>query len=251
MNTAWTWAELVARAVHTDDDVIVLDKPPGLAVTGERHGPDVVSLAAEAGVELHPAHRIDKVTSGLCVLATNLTAHGPLTRQFAKRTVDKGYLAVVIGDRPPADSVIDLPVFTASSGRVRIAGDRDAISYDPATRVYSLPPDRVRPGRKVYPSQSRLRVLEVAGSGPALVELNPLTGRRHQLRVHLAWIGWPIVGDPLFASTSRAGDSQRTHLHAHRLTIALPGERRARRFEARPDAGFLTALGHRFAVPEP
>ncbi|MFV0258677.1 MAG: RluA family pseudouridine synthase [Acidimicrobiales bacterium] len=248
MNTTWTWSELARRAVLVDDDVVILDKPPGLAVTGERHGPDVVSLAADAGVGLHPAHRIDKVTSGLCVLATNLAAHGPLTRQFAKRAVEKAYLAVVTGDAPPGDALIDLPVFTASSGRVRIAGDRDAISYDPATRTYTLPPDRVRSGRKVYPSQSRLRVLE--GGGPAtLVELNPLTGRRHQLRVHLAWIGWPIVGDPLFASTSRVDAATRTHLHAHRLTITLPGRRRPERFEAAPDDGFLTALGHRFTVP--
>ena len=88
------WTELRRRAVYEDDGVLALDKPPGISVTGERHDTDVVELAKDAGEWLMPAHRIDKVTSGLVLLAKTVDVHRPLTRQFNQRTVAKTYLAI-------------------------------------------------------------------------------------------------------------------------------------------------------------
>src|ERR1700704_1986292 len=89
------WAQIRAAAVlYEDDAALVLNKPVGLSVMGERHDTDLVRLAAEAGETLYPAHRIDKVTSGVILFAKELRWHGDLTRQFNKRTVEKTYLAL-------------------------------------------------------------------------------------------------------------------------------------------------------------
>src|SRR5437764_3097306 len=82
------------RVVLENEALLVLNKPLGISVTGERHGADVVRLAAESGEELFPVHRIDKVTSGAVLMAKSIEVHGGLTRQFNRRTVDKGYLAI-------------------------------------------------------------------------------------------------------------------------------------------------------------
>jgi tRNA pseudouridine32 synthase/23S rRNA pseudouridine746 synthase/23S rRNA pseudouridine1911/1915/1917 synthase len=241
---AWNdWNELRRHCVvHEDDDVLVVDKPVGLSVMGERHGDDLVTLAARAGEELHPAHRIDKVTSGVCLLAKSLDRHGDLTRQFAKRTTAKEYLAVVVGGDLPEEALVDLPLVTASSGRVRVAADRRAIGFDPATATYRVPDDALRPGPS-YPSRTRFRRLGGDGDLTAVVA-EPITGRRHQIRVHLAWIGFPIAGDPLFRSTSRAAELSRTHLHAHRLTIRVPsGGDEPVTFTAPPDGALLAPAG--------
>ena len=89
------WAQLRAGHVAFEDEaVLVLNKPAGISVTGERHETDLVRLARDAGEELFPVHRIDKVTSGAVLLAKELPWHGGLTRQFSKQTVAKAYLAI-------------------------------------------------------------------------------------------------------------------------------------------------------------
>ena len=164
---AVTWREIRReRVIYDDADVLAIDKPGGLSVMGERHGTDLVRLAADAGEELHPAHRIDKVTSGVCLLARSLTVHGDLTRQFNKREVAKRYLAVVLGrDIPPA-APVELPLLTASSGRVRIAAPRDAIRFDAESATYAVAPAAVSAQRH-YPSTTRFEV-EVAGEDAAV-----------------------------------------------------------------------------------
>jgi tRNA pseudouridine32 synthase/23S rRNA pseudouridine746 synthase/23S rRNA pseudouridine1911/1915/1917 synthase len=234
------WDELRReRAVYEDDRLLVLDKPPEVSVLGERRGTDLVRLARDAGARINPAHRIDKVTSGLVALAKTTEAHGVLTRQFAKRQATKQYLAVVVGSGLPASGRIDLPLLTAASGRVRVAAQREAIGFDPSTATYSVRPSDVLPGQKNYPSQTGFEVVATAG-GLALLSLEPVTGRRHQIRVHLAWIGYPIAGDPLFRSTSRPDQFGRTYLHAFRLGLDLPWHPDGRlTFQADPDPGFL------------
>lgn len=237
----WTWEELHrTRTVHEDDQVLVLDKPEGISVTGERHGTDVVRLAAAEGTKLRPVHRIDKVTSGLVVLALTPAAHSDLTRQFTLRQVRKGYLAVLVGAELPDRGEIDLPLVTASSGRVRIAARRDSITWDVDTRRFAVPAEAVDRGRRVFDSLTTFEVQDRDPKGDlALVALGPRTGRRHQIRVHTAWIGHPVAGDPLFRTTSRTEKFARTMLHAHRLSINLPwiGDQPVS-FEAPVPAGF-------------
>lgn len=210
----WDWTALRGTCVLAESgDYLVVDKPAGLSVAGERHETDLVRIARDAGEELIPVHRIDKVTSGAVLLAKTKAAHGPLTRQFAMRTVAKTYLTITRTVGLPPDGEVDLPLCVGRKNRVRVAAPRAAISCDPDTRRWTVPPDTVRTDG--FPSQTAFRrVWE--GSGNTVLVVNPKTGRRHQIRVHLAWIGHPLAGDPLFPA-SEGDASARTGLHAWRL----------------------------------
>ncbi|WP_067703816.1 RluA family pseudouridine synthase [Nocardia jejuensis] len=208
-----SWPELRTQCLITEDDaVLALNKPAGISVTGERHDTDIVEMAAALGETLYPVHRIDKVTSGLVLLAKQLPAHGELTRQFNKRTAAKAYLAVVVGTELPERGVIDLPLSVGRKNRVRIAAPRESIARDgDAWRV----DERDLLAGKNYPSITEFATLARTQTHTVLA-LRPITGRRHQIRVHLAWIGHAIVGDPLF---DRSGAYPRTHLHSWRLGL--------------------------------
>jgi tRNA pseudouridine32 synthase/23S rRNA pseudouridine746 synthase len=227
------WADYRKRALFEDDAVLALDKPVGVSVMGERHESDLVRMAAEAGETLYPVHRIDKVTSGVILFAKDLAAHGGLTRQFNKRTVSKAYLAVVSPGGLPADARIDLPLSVGRKNRVRIAAARESIALRDGT--WSVPAGAVFDQVPTYPSVTELRV-PWQDERHALVVANPLTGRRHQIRVHLAWIGHPILGDPLFDKAATG----RTHLHAWRLSFDLGDERVT--VTAAPSAEFLAPV---------
>jgi tRNA pseudouridine32 synthase/23S rRNA pseudouridine746 synthase/23S rRNA pseudouridine1911/1915/1917 synthase len=212
------WADFRERVILEDDAILVLDKPVGVAVMGERHESDLVRMAADAGEELFPVHRIDKVTSGVILFAKDLAAHGGLTRQFNKRTVEKAYLAVTAPGGLPATGRIELPLSVGRKNRVRIAAPRESIERTDDT--WTVPPAVVFDTVPVYPSITTFAVRAQSGER-ALLEAFPQTGRRHQIRVHLAWIGHPIVGDPLFEKTPPG----RTYLHAWRLSFDHRGER--------------------------
>ena len=179
---------------------------------GERHDTDLVRLAEEAGEKLYPAHRIDKVTSGVLLLAKDLALHGDLTRQFNRRTVDKVYLAITATTGLPGRGTIELPLSVGRKNRVRVAANRAAIAFDPACSRWSVPPDEQFQDVRSYPSTTTFQTVS-GDAGHTLLAVCPLTGRRHQIRVHLAWIGHPIEGDPLFDKPA-AG---RTLLHSWRL----------------------------------
>ena len=198
------------RIVYEDADLLVVDKQPGLAVHPSpghsrhtlvhavlAHCPDLSGI----GGVLRPGivHRLDKDTSGLIIVAKHDAAHVSLARQLKERKVEKTYLALVEGRITPPKGVIEAPIARDPRRRKRMAvvdGGRDA--------------------------RTRYRVLrEVAGR--SLVEVRPETGRTHQIRVHLAAIGHPIVGDPLYGKRSLG----RQFLHAQRLAFRHPrtGER--------------------------
>ncbi|WP_054816454.1 pseudouridine synthase family protein [Nocardia arizonensis] len=212
------WSALRERCLVTADEAILaLNKPAGIAVTGERHDTDIVELAAAAGRTLYPVHRIDKATSGLVLLATDLTAHGELTRQFNKQTAQKAYLAIVSGEGLPERGEIDLPLSVGRKNRVRIAAQRAAIrtadDESGCRRWYVDDAELIDTTR--YPSLTRFATL-ARTDGSALLVVRPVSGRRHQIRVHLAWIGHTILGDPLF---DKSGARPRAHLHSWRLGL--------------------------------
>ena len=206
------WADMLeSTAVVDDPSVVALNKPAGISVTGERHGTDVVRLAADAGEKLYPVHRIDKATSGLVLCTRVLSAHGDLTRQFQRRTVDKTYLALTRTRGLPDSGVVDLPLSQGRKNRVRVAAPREAITRHDDT--WTVPDDAIRDGR-VYPSRTRFRKIWQNRHFTLLV-VQPVSGRRHQIRVHLAWIGHPVYGDPLFDPDT----SDRLALHSWRLAL--------------------------------
>ncbi|WP_217428102.1 RluA family pseudouridine synthase [Microlunatus speluncae] len=236
MNSGHDWATLRAACCYEDAAVLALNKPAGISVMGERHETDLVRIAAEAGETLYPVHRIDKVTSGLILFAKDLELHGGLTRQFARRTAAKRYLAVVRPGGLPPEGTIDLPLSTGRKGRIRIAADRSAIAAAGDPPTWSVPDSAVNDRVRSYPSTTLFRRL-AAEPGQDLLSVAPVSGRRHQIRVHLAWIGHAIAGDPLF----RAGDdpAPRTGLHSWRLAIdAEWAQGRRIRIEAAPGADF-------------
>jgi tRNA pseudouridine32 synthase/23S rRNA pseudouridine746 synthase/23S rRNA pseudouridine1911/1915/1917 synthase len=244
------WRTLRKQIVLWEDDcALVVNKPAGLSVMGERHDPDLVTMAAAAGERLWWVHRIDKVTSGAVVLAKTQASHGALTRQFAKRTVDKAYLAVCGPGHFPAKGSIDLPLLTAGSGRIRVAAERQHIEHDAATGTWYVDAANLLP-RKNYSSRTDYVNLWDDGQHAVLLAM-PVTGRRHQIRVHLAWVGHAIVGDPLFSKKTDA-PPPRTYLHALRIAFATAQPRPEWvEVDAEPGAGFWEPVARRLAPHAP
>ena len=180
------------------------------------------------------------MTSGALLLAKDLGLHGDLTRQFSRRTVDKVYLAITRPAGLPGRGTIELPLSVGRKNRVRVAANRAAIAFDPAAVRWSVPPEEQFQEVRTYPSDTTF--LTVAGDeGHTLLAVYPVTGRRHQIRVHLAWIGHPIEGDPLFGRAGRDGAAAgRTLLHSWRLGFDAAWAGGARiQVEAPPGARLL------------
>lgn len=193
------------QAVHLDDYLIVLDKPMGLLAVPGR-GPDKQDcMSARAQARWPDAmivHRLDMDTSGLLLMARGAEMQRRLSMAFAERRVDKRYVAVVAGRmRRPADEwgAIDLPLMLDWPNRPRSKVDLEH-------------------GK---PSLTRWRVLDY-GEDCTRLELEPVTGRSHQLRVHLAALGHPILGDPLYAPPPLARRAERMLLHAGRIAFGHP-----------------------------
>lgn len=198
--------------LYEDDDVMVVNKPSGL-LTHAKGGLSTEPTVAEiirlktsfASDTDRPGivHRLDRDTSGVLIIAKTADAAAHLQRQFAQRTTKKTYLAVTDGVPKLAAAKIDLPI-----GRNPAA---------PSTF-------RVDPNGKL--AQTNYRVLAVTDA-QTLIELQPSTGRTHQLRVHMAYLNAPILGDRVYSKPN----ASRLMLHAHKLEITLPsGERKT--FEA-------------------
>ncbi len=196
--------------VHLDDALVVVDKPAGLpSVPGrpvELH--DCMATRVQALVpDALVVHRLDMATSGLLVFARDKATQRALGDAFARREVDKRYVAIVSGELAHDEGEIDLPLIADWPRR-------------PLQKV-----DHAH-GK---PSLTRYRVI-ARQAGRTRVELAPLTGRSHQLRVHLLAIGHPIVGDTLYAPPEVAAQSPRLLLHAHALAFAHPATAAPLRF---------------------
>jgi len=192
--------------IHRDPRLLVLDKPSGLLAVPGR-GPHLQDcLAARVRLDIPTAlvvHRLDRDTSGLMLMALDADAQRHLGRQFEARTVRKTYACVVAGVPAADEGLVDLPI-----GRDAARPPRYRIDHDH--------------GR---PSQTRWRVID-RGAGIARLEVEPLTGRSHQIRLHLATLGHPILGDPLYGADS-APPAPRLLLHATALGLAHPDDGRA------------------------
>ena len=205
--------EIPIPIIHEDDEIVVVNKPAGMVVhpgAGTDGGTLVEGLirSRTLPVDDDPArpgivHRLDKETSGILVVAKTEQALSRLKAQFAAREVTKIYLGLVEGRIEEDEGLIDAPV-----GR------------DPARpRVMGVTPNG-RPAQTAFNVLSRL-------SAATLLSLQPRTGRTHQLRVHLRYIGHPIVGDPLYGE-----GGEHMYLHAWRISFLHPKTGKRVRFEA-------------------
>jgi tRNA pseudouridine32 synthase/23S rRNA pseudouridine746 synthase len=199
--------ELVARLLHRDGLMLVVDKPAGIPVhRGPKGGDNLEAYfnALRFGLPRSPAlaHRLDRDTSGCLVLGRHRKALQRLMQLFKQGRVEKTYWAVVEGSPSADEGEIDLPL-----GRLD------------ADRGWWMKPDPLG-----LPSQTRWRVLG-RGASPqgeplAFAELKPMTGRTHQLRVHCAAMGWPILGDTVYGS-GKAQGAPPLHLHARRIVVPI------------------------------
>jgi tRNA pseudouridine32 synthase/23S rRNA pseudouridine746 synthase len=210
------------QIIHADDSLLVLNKPAGLLAVPGR-GADKQDCLSRRVQSLYPdaliVHRLDMATSGLMLMGRGIAMQRALSQLFERREVYKRYLAVVDGRLEPAPEpggwgLIDLP-----------------IAVDWPRR-----PLRIIDAASGKPSQTRWRSLAFdEATGNTRVELEPLTGRSHQLRVHLQALGHPILGDALYACEAVQALSPRLLLHACALRLVHPATGALLALESPPD----------------
>ncbi|HWR66111.1 MAG TPA: RluA family pseudouridine synthase [Bellilinea sp.] len=207
--------------VFENDDLMVINKPAGMVVhpsaghfTGTlvhaalAHAPDLEGVGGEQRPGI--VHRLDKDTSGLILIAKNDLAHRWLQDQFRLRHVKKVYLALVDGAPPTPEGRIEAAIARDPSHRKRMAVVAPGRGRDSVTEYQTV---------ESFPFHT-------------LIEAYPLTGRTHQIRLHMAFLGTPIVGDAVYGHRKPTISIERHFLHAARLTIQLPGETVPRTFDA-------------------
>jgi 23S rRNA pseudouridine1911/1915/1917 synthase len=213
--------DIALDVVFENEDVIVVNKPAGMVVhpaAGHSHGTLINAALSHApeiegiGGELRPGlvHRLDKDTSGLIILAKNESTQRVLQEQFQNRTIEKTYIALVDGRPSSPSGRIDAPIGRDPRERKRMAVVRAA---------------------KGRVAVSEYRIVEEFPKH-TLLEVNPHTGRTHQIRVHLAFIHCPVVGDHVYGHRNPSLPVARQFLHAARLGLRLPGEAKMRYFQA-------------------
>jgi 23S rRNA pseudouridine955/2504/2580 synthase len=202
--------EIRSWVLYEDAHCIALNKPAGIAVQGGSGVKDSIDLRLDAlrqkeGERPRLVHRLDKDTSGVLLLAKTARDAARLTRAFAEKSARKTYWALVIGVPAPRAGEIDMPL-----AKLRIGGEERMGGDEEGKRAVTL-----------------YRVLDTVGKELALVEMIPVTGRTHQLRVHMATLGHPILGDGKYGGKAAFLPSlelaPRLHLHARRLALEEAG----------------------------
>lgn len=200
------------RVLFADDHLVVVDKPAGMPSVPARRESDPADVASvlaaslpQGEPHLEAVHRLDRDTSGILILARCRAARAALGRAFEAGAVTKTYVAIVRGRPPSASGEVHLP----------IAADLES-------------PPRQRADATIgKPAATRWTTIAAAWPGPGstLLSLEPLTGRSHQLRVHLAWLGCPVLGDPLYGAR-RGPPAGRLWLHAAAIGFPHPADGR-------------------------
>jgi 23S rRNA pseudouridine955/2504/2580 synthase len=208
--------EMERLVIYRDDEILVLNKPSGLATQGgpgiTRHLDGMLDVLRGEADRPRLVHRLDRDTSGVILLARTAAVAAQLAALFRSREVEKTYWAVVVGRPLPVEGQIDQPL------------KREASAFGERTIVADR---KDREGQRAY---TNYRTLDNAGQKFAWLELQPLTGRTHQLRVHCVSLGAPIVGDAKYAEPRDNGSGgsfveglpDKLHLHARRLLLPHP-----------------------------
>jgi len=201
--------------VYQDDDLLIVNKPSGLlTVPGKdpKHADCLISRVNRVFPTAKIVHRLDMATSGIICLAMHKEAHRNLSIQFQDRKTAKRYIARVFGKLDQQTGSVDLPLICDWPNRPKQMVDHD----------------------NGKPSLTHFKVLE-REQNATRVELTPITGRSHQLRVHMLSLGHPILGDKLYAHPEAFAMAPRLQLHAEMLTLAHPASGETLIFEAAPE----------------
>ena len=201
--------EIRSRVIYRDDHLLALDKPAGLAVqggSGQTRHVDALSGALTFGLDEAPrlVHRLDKDTSGALLIARTPGSAAFFSKRFSGRSAKKIYWALVMGVPDIKEGVIEAPLAKQPGS----GGEKMHVDHEGG-----------------QPAKTKYRVVDAAGKKAAWLELQPLTGRTHQLRVHCAAMGHPIVGDGKYGGKEAfltGAVSRKMHLHARRLIIDSP-----------------------------
>jgi len=207
------------RVLYADDHLLAFDKPSGLLSVPGRGADKQDCLATRALAQWPDArvvHRLDQPTSGVIVFARGLGMQRALSDAFARRRVDKRYVAIVDGWPGGDAGTIDLPLIADWPNRPRQMVDH--LTGKPALTRWSV----------------LSREIAADGTRCARLALSPETGRSHQLRVHLQAIGHPILGDALYADEAARARAPRLLLHAERLLLVHPATGTELRIESQP-----------------
>lgn len=225
--------EIPLQIIYETRDLMVINKPAGMVVhpaaghdsgtlvnAALAHAPDIEGIGGEQRPGV--VHRLDKETSGLILMAKNDLTHRWLQDQFRLRKVEKIYVALVDGAPPTPSGIVDAPVGRDPSHRKKMAVVPIARGREAVTEYHTL---------EKFTQHT-------------LIEAHPRTGRTHQIRLHMAFLGCPIVGDTLYGHKRISIPIKRHFLHAARLKITLPGESEPRTFEAPLPPELEAALAH-------
>ncbi len=188
------------QVIYENKNILAIEKPEGIAtIPGfDTSGDNVYNRLKETGYkELFVVHRLDKAVSGILIFAKNKKFHRYLNTLFEKRLITKHYLAIVSGFLDKKTGIIDAPIRRYGSGRM-------GVDF-----------------KKGKQSLTRYKVI-LSTRDWSLLMVSPVTGRRHQIRVHLYHIGHPVIGDPLYGNIKKNLSYPRLMLHAHRIKIPLP-----------------------------
>ncbi|MCY4260441.1 MAG: RluA family pseudouridine synthase [Rhodobacteraceae bacterium] len=236
---------VLANPLYEDDHFLAINKPAGLATQGgtgqHRHLDQILAGPDADGGRFRLIHRLDKATSGILLLGKTLPAVRAMGAMFQDRSVRKDYLAVTIRPPEPEDGVITICLQTA--------GRHHGVRWKRA--------DTLAPQSGEKTAVTAYRTLRTSESGPALLALTPQTGRKHQLRAHLAAIGCPILGDRRYGITRdqrkampwHTALDDALHLHASSLEFMHPLTRRHIHINAPLSAHIRRACVH-FGWPE-
>lgn len=202
------WTMIQGRVLHRDDQVIVIDKPAGLATQGgtgmTRHLDGMLdALCFERDERPRLVHRLDKDTSGVLVLGRTAQAAAALAKAFKSREARKIYWGLVVGLPNPPDGIIKAPIAKMETGH----GEKMEVTPDGQSAV------------------TEFKVIEAAAKKAAWVQMEPRTGRTHQLRVHMAYLGTALAGDGKYGDpekTLQGQVSRKLHLHARAIEIPHP-----------------------------
>lgn len=198
------------RIIYQDDDIVILDKPSGLlSVPGKapEHADSLQARVQRVFPSASIVHRLDMATSGIMLMAMNKAAHRHLSRQFELRQTEKSYEAIVYGWPSEESGEVNLPLICDWPNRPKQMVDHER-------------------GKKAL---TRWQVLS-KGKDTSRIELFPITGRSHQLRVHMLSLGHPIIGDRLYAHPTALSLASRLHLHAKYLSFNHPSNGIKQRF---------------------
>tara|TARA_B100001059_G_scaffold235624_1_gene281934 strand:+ start:1167 stop:1796 length:630 start_codon:yes stop_codon:yes gene_type:complete len=201
--------------VYQDDDLLIVNKPSGLlTVPGKdpKHADCLIARVNRVFPNAKIVHRLDMATSGIICLAMHKEAHRNLSIQFQDRKTAKRYVARVFGKLEQQTGSVDLPLICDWPNRPKQMVDHD----------------------KGKPSLTHFKVLEHEAQATR-VELTPITGRSHQLRVHMLSLGHPILGDRLYAHSEALALAPRLQLHAEMLSLTHPASDEKMVFEAAPE----------------